>query len=107
MANENPIQGLYDEYIKIIQGSTIKYGYLADTYETLEIRKEVDAYLDAYYKRDDFSLYDYTEDEYKIACLQYGLSDEFDYSYYLNNQNKTPDFLKNELLNNKRKTITN
>ena len=105
MANENPIQGLYDEYIKIIQGSTIKYTYLADTYETLEIRKYVDAYLDAYYERDDFSLYDYTFDEFTIACSELGLSETYDFSYYLENQNRTPSFLKTILLQNRRRSI--
>lgn len=105
MANENPIQGLYDEYIKIIQGSTIKYGYLADTYETLEIRKYVDAYLDAYYQRDDFSLYDYTEEEFRLACTQLGLSENFNFSYYYKNQDTTPKYIKSRLLANRRLSI--
>lgn len=105
MANENPIQGLYDEYIKIIQGSTIKYTYLADTYETLEIRKYVDAYLDAYYQRDDFSIYDYSIEEYKIACTELGLIEDFNFSNYYQNQSKTPKYIKTKLLENRRKTI--
>lgn len=101
MANENPILTLNDKYIAIINGSIIKYSYMAEKEETLSMRKYVDAYLDAYYKRDTFDLYTYTQDEYVDA----GVTDTNSIINYLTNQDLVPKPLREKLLENRRNTI--
>lgn len=56
-ANLNPMEGVYREFEKIIKNLTIKYSNRAEEYETFEIKKAADEYIDAYYKRDDFYHY--------------------------------------------------
>ena len=101
MALDNPIQGLYDEYMKIIKGSVIKYSYIADAYETFEMRKYVDGYLDAYYKRDSYDLYTYTEDEFK----EIGIEDPVLIHNYLTHPDDVPKIYQNRVLDVRRKFI--
>lgn len=101
MASENPIQELYDIYIKLIQGTTIKYSYLADSYEDLEMRKYVDGYLDAYYKRDTFDLYEYTNEEYVKA----GVEEPELAIRYSEHPDEVPKSLKEAVLEIRRQSI--
>lgn len=103
MASENPIQGLYDEYLKIIHGSIIKYSYLADESEGLEMRRYVDTYLDAYYGYDTFELYTYDTNDYINA----GINDAALISSYINDPSSVPKSLKQTLLQNRRNEVIN
>lgn len=103
MLNLNPIESLYDEYIKIIKGITIKYSYIADSYENLVTRRYVDAYMDAYYELDTFESYEYTEDDLKAIDI----TDQITINYYLSDLNNIPNMVKNTLLEYKRyETLT-
>lgn len=101
MGPENPIRGLYDMYISLISGTTIKYSYLAEVQETLAMRKKVDGYLDAYYKRDSFDLYTYDKEDFEAI----GVENEDEIYLYLTNQAPIPKSYKEKLLNNKRKFV--
>lgn len=100
---ENPIQGLYDEYIKIIRGSTIKYSYRADPNEGLEMRKYVDTYLDAYYGYDTYDLYTYSTEDF----LTLGITDQNLINQYIENPMSVPKSIQTSLLENRRTEIVN
>lgn len=101
MAYENPIRGLYDIYIALITGTTIKYTYLADPQETLDMRKYVDGYLDAYYARDTYEIYKYDEEEF----VALGIEDKDMIATYMRDQSSVPNFYKTRLLANRRQAI--
>lgn len=74
MAKENPIQGLYDQCIKIIKGTIIKYSYLADENEKLT-KDTYDAYVYGFYNNDSILDYEYTANEFVSAyCKTLGIS---------------------------------
>ena len=98
---ENPIQGLYDEYIKIIRGTTIKYSYRADPNEGLEMRRYVDAYLDAYFGYDTYELYTYTTQEFLAA----GVTDQVTINGYIRDPMSAPRSIRNILLENRRASV--
>jgi hypothetical protein len=50
----NPMANVYANIIEIINNITIKYSYLAETYETKEMRQDADDYIDAVKKELDF-----------------------------------------------------
>ena len=100
---ENPIQGLYDEYIKIIRGTTIKYSYRADPNEGLEMRKYVDTYLDAYYGYDTYDLYTYDTNDF----LEAGVTGQQLINSYIENPMSVPKSIQKTLLENRRAQIVN
>lgn len=68
--NMNPLDGIMDDFEKIINRIIIKYMAEAESYETLEIQKYADMYLSAYEKSDDFFTYrDYSTEEYNAVGL--------------------------------------
>ena len=80
---QNPLSSLYDDISKILDSLVIKYSYNAEMYETLDIRKYADQYLDALAQTDTFFIYDFQTNEYIDALTQ-----------------MNPDFtLTNEMLN--------
>lgn len=98
MLNLNPIEGLYEEYLKIIHGTIIKYSYLADVHEGLVSRRYVDTYLDAYYELDTFESYEYTEDDLRAIDI----TDDITIRHYLSDLANIPNMVKNTLLEYKR-----
>lgn len=66
----NPMTHLYKEFLIILQKIVIKYKYKADVYETIDMTRNADQYIDALQKKDTFFTYiDYTEDEFKQAGI--------------------------------------
>lgn len=64
----NPMGNLYDSFLKIINGVTIKYSYEAQLHETAESKRNADNYITALDKKDDFFYYnDYTDTEIDYA----------------------------------------
>lgn len=98
MLNLNPIEGLYDEYLKIIRGTIIKYSYMADEHENLTTRQYVDGYFDAYYELDTFETYTYTEEDLRAIDI----TDPITIHQYLSDMNNIPNMVKNTLLEYKR-----
>nr|DAF63258.1 MAG TPA: hypothetical protein [Myoviridae sp. ctXXl13] len=99
----NPLQGMYFNYEEIIKGTEIKYMYLAIKDETLESRKEVDGYTDAYYKKDEFENYSYDKEEYN----QIGITDNSVIRGYIQDKRTVPPNIQELLLEKKRESIIN
>lgn len=98
----NPINSLYNDMIKILQSSVIKYNFKAEEYESLDMRKQVDKYFDALYERDTFDTYsDYSEQEMRDA----GMISESDIVNGLNDSSTIPKMYQSTLLANRRKYI--
>ena len=67
----NPLYGVYSDFQKILNTVVIKYSYLAEKYETFDIKKEADLYILCREKKDTFFTYrDYTEDELKAVGIK-------------------------------------
>ena len=95
----NPISNLYEEYIKIVQSAIIKYNSLAEPQETLETRKYVDRFLDAYLERDSYKFYEYTiEDLSKVRMSRSEMEGVL-------KTGNIPEKFKRILLKNKRQEI--
>lgn len=97
----NPISNLYDEYNKIISSAVIKYNSIAEQQESLENRKYVDQYIDAYLKRDQYKYYEYTVDELSKVGMTYT---EMERSI---TTGEVSAKFRETLLNNRRNTIIN
>ena len=58
----NPLYGIYSDFQKILETVVIKYSYLAEKYETFEIKKEADMFitakdgLDTFFTYNDYSM---------------------------------------------------
>ena len=58
----NPLANLYNEFLIMLENMVIKYKYKADEYETVEMTRNADTYLDALQKKDTFFTYrDYND----------------------------------------------
>ncbi|HAU88256.1 MAG TPA: hypothetical protein DCW90_23110 [Lachnospiraceae bacterium] len=64
---QNPLASLYDDITDILDSIIIKYSYNAEMYETFDIRKYTDQYLDALEQKDTFYTYDFATAEYMTA----------------------------------------
>lgn len=103
MSTINPMSRLYDDMLRILDSMTIKYSYLADKYETLEVRSNAEKYLLAYEHKDSFFTYDdYTEEEYLSADKTL---DEPTIISYMNDLTTVPVSLQSKLLNARRESI--
>ena len=99
----NPLQGVYVNYEDIIKGTEIKYMYLAIKDEDLETRKYVDAYTDAYYKKDVFENYSYDKEDYD----QIGVTDNEVIRGYIQDKRSVPPHIQELLLKRKREGVVN
>lgn len=84
----NPLSQLYNDIMKIIDSSIIKYKSLADKYETVESKKQSDAYITACRAEDTFSTY-YRYNEEIISEVM-TITDPDEISYYQLNRDKIP-----------------
>ena len=102
----NLLNQLYTDFVKILQQSVIKYNIYAEKYETLDMKKAADQYINAYHKKDAFETY-YHYDRDIIADLL-GLDLEDDYveieQYYVDNQ-LIPFELRDQFLERQRSRI--
>lgn len=68
--NTNPLEGMYDDFIRIINQVVIKYNTLAEAYETFESKSAADEYRAAVEKTDTFFSYsDYSLDDIHEAGM--------------------------------------
>lgn len=66
----NPLANLYNEFLIMLENMVIKYKYKADEYETVEMTRNADTYLDALQKKDTFFTYrDYNDDDFDAVGL--------------------------------------
>lgn len=100
----NAIQNIYQEFLKIIEGVTIKYSYLANENETLDTKMAAEEYFGALHKVDTFYTYtDYTKEELDaVGCYEC----QFEYFSTYNND-VIPLMYRDALLNNRRQSIVN
>lgn len=100
----NPLSGIYSEFKKILNSIVIKYSYLAEEYETFEIKKEADMYISCKDKIDTFFTYrNYTIDELYAV----GITDVSLISRYTENNGylQIPESYRDALLQIRRKSI--
>ena len=63
-SNINPMYHVYEFFTQLVENCEIKYDYLVEKYETVEIQRYADNYIDALLENDTFDSYiDYTYDE--------------------------------------------
>ena len=66
----NPLSNLYNEFLIMLDNMVIKYNCKADVYETTEMTRNADGYLDAIQKKDTFLTYnDYTDEDFDAVGL--------------------------------------
>lgn len=104
----NPLSNMHDDIIEIISKSVIKYKYKEMQYETLDITKAADTYIDAVLERDNF----YTHLTYEKELLlnaDVGIPDIKDnpilLDKYIENRRNIPEKYHDKLLELKRKKI--
>ena len=103
-SNMNPLHGVYSEFKKILNNIIIKYNYLAEKYETFEIKKDADMYISARKCRDTFYTYrDYSIEEFHDI----GVNNISEISIYTASDGylKIPKMYHEALLQNRRKKI--
>jgi hypothetical protein len=100
----NPLDGVYSEFKKILNTLVIKYSYLAETYETFEIKKEADMYVACKDGTDTFFSYrNYSADELYAA----GITDASKIALYTKDDGYLliPSTYRDTLLQNRRNSI--
>ena len=102
MAESNPLTGLYNDFVTIVNECVIKYNKKARIYETTEMTKAGDQYISALYKEDNFFSY-MTYDRHFL--IQVGITDEQLITKYMENRRNIPDIYHEQLLLLKRKDV--
>ena len=96
------MRGLYNDFITIISESVIKYSSKADEYETLDIRKSANEYINAKNATDNFFMYtEYTDDMFYAA----GVSQISTIEYYREDLKRVPELTREKLLILKRSAV--
>ena len=74
----NPLANLYNEFLIMLNNMVIKYNNKADEFETVEMTRNANNYLDALDKKDTFFTYrDYTEKDFDaVGLYDYEIRDE-------------------------------
>lgn len=102
MGDIQPLKGVYDDFVKIIDSCVVKYNKKAKVNETLEITRNAEQYITALYNEDTFFSYmTYDEDLLKKV----GITDESDIERYMENRRNIPTKYHDELLVLKRKRV--
>lgn len=95
----NMLKQLYNDFLIILDESVVKYTALADKNETLEMKKEADAYRVAYLCEDTFFTYYHYEKSVIADVLQLNLSTDYDLIMeYVNDKMKIPYTLRDKVL---------
>lgn len=99
----NPLKQLYTDFITILKSSTIKYKVEADKYETLEMKKSADEYINASLYQDTFnSYYRYNRD---VLADVLNLTNEDEISLYEMDRSKIPYNRRDLLLKKQRQYV--
>lgn len=99
----NPITQLYNDFIRILDKSVIKYKSKADEYETVETKKSSDAYIRACLGEDKFETYYRYERDIIAEILILSNDREIDTYYY--DRDKIPLKYRDAILNRQRQYI--
>lgn len=99
----NPLKQLYNDFLIILNGSVVKYKCQADEYETLEMKKDADAYIKAYRKEDTFNTY-YRYERSIISEIMNTI-DESEIDKYYYDKNEIPFEYRNRFLEKQRAYI--
>lgn len=106
MAEVNLLTQLYNDFITVLQQTAIKYNILAEKYETVETKRDADAYVNACLMKDKFETYlKYDRD---IIADLLGLDMTFQYNIveeYHNDNSLIPFNLRDEFLKRQRNKI--
>ena len=100
----NPLHDIYADFEKLLNTVVIKYSYLAEKYETFEIKKEADMFIAAKDGLDTFFTYnDYSVDELYAV----GITDASRIAQYMNYNGylQIPVKYRDQLLKNRRSKI--
>lgn len=98
----NPLQNLYEDFVKIIEYVEIKYNNKAAKYETTEIMNKALQYISAVREEDDF--YSYLEYQEWMLNLV-GIHDKNKVAEYINDRRLIPVEYHSALLKLMRKTV--
>ena len=98
----NPLQNLYNDFMKIIAYVEIKYNNKAAKYETLEMTKKADEYIAAMRHEDTFLSYlDWKEWMFNKV----GIQDVNEIAVYMEDRRRVPEKYRSALLEVRRKSI--
>lgn len=99
----NPMKELYTDFLEILEGCEIKYRSKADECETLQTKKDSDAYIKAYRNEDNFNTY-YKYDK-DILAEVLGIYDETEIEKYYSNRNLIPSKYRSTIVSKQRQKI--
>ena len=99
----NPVSQLYRDFMTILDQTVVKYSTIADNNETLDIKKEADLFVNAYYKEDTFFTY-YRYEKSIIAEVMNIIDEEEILGYHLD-RNTIPAKYRDMMLKKQREFI--
>ena len=104
-SNINPMYHVYEFFTQLVENCEIKYDYLVEKYETVEIQRYADNYIDALLENDTFDSYiDYTYDE----LVSVGITDiDIINKVLAGDTSVIPEKYHETLLLNRRESIVN
>lgn len=59
----NPMYHVYASFSELVENIEIKYDYMVEKYETTEMQRYADTYMDAVLEKDTFDMYEYSYEE--------------------------------------------
>ena len=102
MSDNSQVESVLNDIRKMVNNVIIKSSYLADTYETANIRREADRYISAYIERDTFNSYR-TYPVYVLANA--GISNLNELESYSENRHNIPKNKRNDVLKAMRRSV--
>lgn len=99
----NILKELYKDFLTVLSGSAIKYSKEADSFETLQMKKDADAYIKAYRREDTFNTY-FHYDEDVIRHVIVGIDDKT-VKEYISDRNLIPYEYREPILQRQRSKI--
>ena len=106
MAEVNLLTQLYNDFIIVLEQAVIKYNILAEKYETLETKRDADAYINASLMKDKFNTYLRYDKDIIADILGLDMTYQYDIvEEYYNDNSLIPYKLRDEFLKRQRKKI--
>ncbi len=106
MAEVNLLTQLYNDFIIVLEQAVIKYNILAEKYETLETKRDADAYVNASLMKDKFNTYLRYDKDIIADILGLDMTYQYDIvEEYYNDNSLIPYKLRDEFLKRQRKKI--
>lgn len=98
----NPLNQLYKDFLTILDEAVIKFSYVADKDDTVDMRRDADRYMKAYTQEDTFSTYVRYEPEVLMDVLRL---DESEVTPYYLDKNLIPLSMRELVLAKQRQYI--